>query len=438
MDDDFNAHSSSNIRGILNIETEDNRIKDVHSSGLSFKGYENTLLGKSPIDAINILSKICGICSTSNTIAASIALENALEITISENNKLTRAFIHGSEFLENHIRHFYIYTLPFYIKTDAFLPLYYSSSNDFRIPDAETNILLSNRSKAIKLIETANELSSVFGCAVKLISNPRIIRAKALLKELKTFISDNMVQDIYIISKYYSDYFNIGAGCKNLMSYGLFKSFQNNDIFYLNSLVQIDDKLKPLNSKNITENIYYNPCSHNVDIRHTSSSLWIKTPRYDSLSMEVGPLARMSLSTNYGGGNSTMDRNIARVLEAEKISQIMEYILDNIFEENFKLEKYKIPANLTCKGLIDSPKGALGHWFIIRNSKIYKYNIITPSGWNLSPSDSNGVHSVIERALIGTHLQNINYPIEIGRIVQSFDPGVTFDLMINGKFLELK
>lgn len=435
MDDEFTAHSSSNIQGILNIETDDNTIKDVHSGGLSFKGYEKTLLGKTPLDAINMLSKLCGISSISNTLAASIALENALEITISENYKLVRAFTHGSAFLENHIKHFYHYTLPFYIKIDNQLPEYYSLSNDFRLPEDEINILLNNRSKAQKLIQTADELSSVFGCAVKLINKSNITKAKTLLAELKIFISDNMVHDIYVISKYYSDYFSIGEGCKNLMSYGLFKSFQNNDIFYLNPLVQVDDKLKPLNSKNITENIYYSPCSRDINIRHTSDGMWIKTPRYESLPMEVGPLARMSLSTNYGGGNSTMDRNIARVLEAEKISQIMECILNNIFEENIINKKYKVSSNSAGKGLIDSPKGALGHWLIIRSGKIYKYNIITPSGWNLSPSDSNGVHSVIERALIGTHLKDINYPIEIGRIVQSFDPGIIFDLMINGSLL---
>lgn len=430
MDDDFAINSKASIQGFLNIETDDNTIKDVHSSGLSFKGYEKILLSKAPLDAINILRKICGTCSISNTIAASLALENALEIQISENIKLARAFIHGAAFLENHIKHFYINTLPFYIKIDDFLPLRYSLSNDFRIPNAETEILLKNCSMAKMIIKAANELSSSFGCIVKTINASSIENAKALLKRINTFISDNMVHDIYTISKYYSDYFNIGAGCQNLMSYGLFKSFQNNDIFYLNPLVQIGEKIKPLNPKNITENIYYTPCN-NIGAETTSGNLWIKAPRYESLPMEVGPLARMSLSTNYGGGSSVMDRNIARVLEAEKISQIMIYILDNIFEEYLSYEKYKIPANLTGKGLIDSPKGALGHWLIIRNGKICKYNIITPNGWNLSPSDSNGVHSVIERALIGTHLENINHPIEIGRIIQSFDPGITFNLILN-------
>lgn len=435
MNNNSDIYYSANIRSFLNIETDDNTIKDVHSSGLSFKSYEKLLLGKAPLDAVNILSKMCEMNSVSNTIAASMALENALEITISENQKLARAFTHGSAFLKNHIRHFYIYTLPFYIKADDFLPLHYSLSEDFRIPKNYTDILLANRLKAIQLIKASTELSLIFGLSAKNINTSSIINAKVLLKKIKTFISNNMVQDIYTIAKYYSDYFNIGTGCHNLMSYGLFKSFQNNDMFYLNPLVQIGDKLKPLNSKNIAENIYYSQCSHSINTKNQSGSLWIKTPRYESLPMEVGPLARMLLSDNCGKGSSTMDRNIARVLEAENISQIMEYILDNMFEESKNCEKHKIPANSAGKGLIDSPKGALGHWITIRNSKIYKYNIITPNEWNFSPSDSNGVHSVIESSLIGTHLENIDYPIEIGRIIQSFDPGIKFNLILNGSLL---
>lgn len=57
-----------------------------------------------------------------------------------------------------------------------------------------------------------------------------------------------------------------------------------------------------------------------VDMAKVDEYSFIKAPRYSDLPMEVGPLARMIISGEYSNSNnSCMDRNIARVLETEKI-----------------------------------------------------------------------------------------------------------------------
>jgi hydrogenase large subunit len=56
---------------------------------------------------------------------------------------------------------------------------------------------------------------------------------------------------------------------------------------------------------------------------------------------------------------------------------------------------------------------------------ISHYDIITPSNWNLSPLDEKGMHGPAEKALIGTLLENVDAPVEIGRILRSFDPCVS-------------
>jgi len=55
---------------------------------------------------------------------------------------------------------------------------------------------------------------------------------------------------------------------------------------------------------------------------------------------------------------------------------------------------------------------------------IEKYTIITPTAWNLSTQDSNGVKGVVESALMGTTLDEHKIA-SIGRIVRSFDPCVS-------------
>jgi hydrogenase large subunit len=77
----------------------------------------------------------------------------------------------------------------------------------------------------------------------------------------------------------------------------------------------------------------------------------------------------------------------------------------------------------TAIGLTEAPRGALGHWIEISGGKISKYQVITPTCWNASP---RGVGSTdlgpIEKALIGTPVRDLNQPIEVLRVIHSFDP----------------
>ena len=73
-------------------------------------------------------------------------------------------------------------------------------------------------------------------------------------------------------------------------------------------------------------------------------------------------------------------------------------------------------------GLIEAPRGSLGHWLKVKDAKIEKYQIITPTAWNASPRDSNGVRGPWEEALIGTEIEDIDNPVEVDHIIRSFDP----------------
>ena len=73
-------------------------------------------------------------------------------------------------------------------------------------------------------------------------------------------------------------------------------------------------------------------------------------------------------------------------------------------------------------GLSEAARGALGHWLGIRNSRIDRYQVITPTAWNASPKDDNNQPGPIEQALVGTPVENPAQPIELLRVVHSFDP----------------
>ena len=120
-----------------------------------------------------------------------------------------------------------------------------------------------------------------------------------------------------------------------------------------------------------------------------------------------------------------MDRNIARVLETEKVLSIMKNLADRVELLPSNQEVHEMPKTASGVGLIDTTRGALGHWVQIEDQVIHHYNIITPTVWNLSPKDVTGSPGVIERSLIGSEINDINEPVEIGRIVRAFDPCVS-------------
>jgi len=113
---------------------------------------------------------------------------------------------------------------------------------------------------------------------------------------------------------------------------------------------------------------------------------------------------------------------LARIHEALKLIKAVEDWLKKIDPDKPGYKNYNILSYATGVGLTEAPRGALGHWIIIENGKIKKYQIITPTTWNFSPRDSYGRLGVVEQALLGIKIDDEENPIEIGHIIRSFDP----------------
>ncbi|WP_066496878.1 nickel-dependent hydrogenase large subunit [Abyssisolibacter fermentans] len=439
------------ISGFLEIEVniENHVVIDAKSSGMLFRGFEKMLQGRPPLDSIYFTQRICGICSTAHSIASALALENALDVIPDENDSMIRDIVHGSEFLQNHLRHFYQYTFPDYVNGPRINPLYKESYGDYRLP-RELNEKLSNHYvESIKYSRQAHKMLAILGGKAPHnhgvfvggittnMDSSKFIELNSILNSIKSFIKNIMIDDVYIIAKYYSDYFNNGKGYGNFMSYGVFDESFNAPFEYVKSGIMINNNRYHFDENKITENVHcswYKSAKNSLkpedeyvqtDINKENAYSFVKAPRYGGYPMEVGPLARMWLSKEYFRGISTMDRTIARALEAEKICNIIENLLSKIRLEPAKQKKYEIPETAYGIGLKGTTRGALGHWISIEDKKIKNYTIITPTAWNLSPADSRGIKGVVEKALIGTYVKNIESPVEIGRIVRSFDPCVS-------------
>ncbi|MDF2674362.1 MAG: nickel-dependent hydrogenase large subunit [Clostridiales bacterium] len=439
------------ISGFMEIQAiiENNKIVDAKTEGLLFRGFEKMLNGRSPFDAVYFTQRICGICSTAHSIASTLALEDALNIIPSEQGRYLRDIIHGCEFLQNHLRHFYQYTIPDFVKLPENYPLYDTDHNDFRLPIEKNDLILKHYFESLDMSRDAHEMLAVLGGKAPhnhgvfiggittQATTDKIIKIKSILSSIQEFIIEKMIPDVYMIADYYQDYYNIGKGYGKLLSYGCFNDYKNLGTLYVNPLVYSEENIRPFSIDGTTQEIEYAwysdkqqsakplETSPEEDMSKPNAYSWVKAPRYYNAPFETGPLARQWLSGEYSRGISTMDRTIARVLEAKKISEVMNILLENLIPNVSLQAKYEIPEKAIGVGLTDTTRGALGHWLRIENGVISSYQIITPSAWNLSTRSSNILKGTAEQALIGTTIQNIENPVELGRIIRSFDPCIS-------------
>jgi len=179
---------------------------------------------------------------------------------------------------------------------------------------------------------------------------------------------------------------------------------------------------------------------------------YVKAPRWKGHAMEVGPLARMVIA--YAAGDkrvkelvdstlsklelpltalfSTLGRTAARGLEClwaaeqlrDEIAKLQVTIKsgDETTANTDKWTPASWPKETKGVGYCEAPRGALGHWIRIKDEKIQNYQCVVPTTWNASPRDVQGNIGAYEAALLGVPMANPTKPLEILRVIHSFDP----------------
>ena len=97
------------IEGHLRIEaqSESGHIAKAWASSTQFRGIETIMQGRDPRDAWAFTQRICGVCTTVHAIASCRAVEDALGIKIPPNANTIRNLVHGMQFIQDHVIHFY-------------------------------------------------------------------------------------------------------------------------------------------------------------------------------------------------------------------------------------------------------------------------------------------------------------------------------------------
>jgi len=316
------------------------------------------------------------------------------------------------------------------------------------------------------------------------INADKIAQLLGLFRKAKDFVDRVYLPDVLAIAPFYLEWADLGEGLGNFMSYGdipLVDDFDANspdDLFFPRGVILNRDlsKVHPLDPEKIHEYVTHSWYTYEDESKGLHPSVgetnpnytgpkppyefldtdkkytWLKAPRYDDNSMEVGPLARMLIG--YASGQkrvvelidtvlkkldapasvlfSTLGRVAARCVEtvllAENLEKWTMELAENIGKGDLRIHEQDHwdpatwPAEAMGWGWTEAPRGALGHWIHIKDGKIENYQAIVPSTWNGSPRDAKNVMGAYEAALIGTPVADPEMPVEILRTVHSFDP----------------
>ncbi len=374
----------------------------------------------------------------------------------------------------------------------------YWGNATYHLTPEQNLIALSHYLKALEVQRTAAQLMAIFGskqphpqsltvggvtCVMDLLDPTRMGEYLTKYKEVSNFIEHAYYADIKMAGAAYAKEPSVTAeaGTMNFMSYRqmqlnrtefLFDSgiILNGDLSKVHpidedliteeathSWYKDDEPLHPYDGKTnpnytgMTEAMTIGPDGKEIKSKVIDTKgkySWIKSPRYDGKSMEVGPLA--SLLVSYASGNkkvkkavdeflaetglpvnalfTTLGRTAARAIQTK-------IIIDNGLEtfntlvENLKVDQetcapYIIDKDKEYKGRFigDVPRGMLSHWVRIKNGVIENYQAVVPSTWNAGPEDSKGQKGPYESNLVGMKVQDITQPLEIIRVIHSFDP----------------
>jgi hydrogenase large subunit len=442
------------LKVTVDIETVDGSLQviDAWSSGTLFRGLENVLIKRHPWDAQQITQRMCGVCPVPHSMASVLALQQAGQYAPPNNATLIRNLVLASNFLDSHVLHFYHLNAPDYIDGPAMPPWQPSWSPDKRIDATTTAALVQNYITAIDVHRKAHEMIALLGgkmphlsaflpAGVTTTPRPeRIAQFTSLLAEVTDFINNAYLNDVATLASVYSDYYGVGKGYANLLSFGVFGGGPTADdqpLFKRGLLMNGGAQVSDVNTRAIAEHVkysWYDDATDNLKPsagqtvanypKNKDAYSWSKAPRYDGNPMEAGPLARMWINGDYSNGVSVMDRHMARAREAVKIAAAMPDWLAQIdtSADVFPASGVDVPVSGVGEGLTEAPRGAIGHWLRIANSRIANYQVITPSCWSLSPRDSANKRGPVEEALVGTLVSDESMPVEVLRVIHSFDP----------------
>lgn len=457
----------------IEVEVEGGKVVDARTSGTLFRGLELIMRGRDPRDAQQFMQRICGVCPTGHATAGTLALDDAFGIAPPKNGRIIRNLILGSNYIQSHVLHFFHLAALDYVNAAAvvnappFTPQY---QFEFKLPSDVNKAAVEAYIQALVIRRKAQEMLAIWGGKMPHVQaivpggvteHPdaqKIAEFKSRLKELIDFVDNTYIPIVEAVAKYYPEWLEIGAGCKNMLAYGGFPLEDGKDHIsakklFPGGIVFADGSKAVFDPNLVSEQVKYSWYKDEIagkpteavvepDPQKAGAYSWLKAPRYDGKVMEVGPLARMIVMEEPrvkalgAKAYSVLGRHYARAIECSIVAHAMDEWVTQLEIGQPVCTPHEVPSETRQGvGLCEAARGALGHWHRIENGLTRVYNAVVPTTWNASPRDEKGQRGAMEEALVGTPVKDPKNPVELVRVVRSFDPcfGCAIHLMTPDK-----
>jgi Ni,Fe-hydrogenase I large subunit len=405
-------------------------VEDVKIKIPSSRGIERVLEGRPFMDALVITPRVCGICGHAHLMACVRALEDAIgNVKLTQKAKLVRDITLTVEMIQNHIKWFYLFVMPDFIKLGEKI-------EDFEpFKGKKWKKAINVSSQVVKIIaifggQWPHSSYAVPGGITSNFTTSDISRALSIAESVAEFF----LEDVVGMDE---------EGFRSFRSAGLWEELKGDIGLFVNLCIK--HKLEKVGSSYgrlltggevfpcITPGHFTGEkklCSLNLSkIKEVGSPSYssVKVVRYNGLPYETGPLSRQFLSNNpfikklyKAYKDSYMTRVMARLLEIwELLDAIREklYGLYALIKEPSYYHPYQKVEKVSGEGLgmVEAARGTLIHRVHISKGIITKYHIITPSVWNLGPRCEKYL-GVAEKAIIG-----LEHPLHAEMVLRSFD-----------------
>ncbi|MBD3253454.1 MAG: hypothetical protein GF383_00095 [Candidatus Lokiarchaeota archaeon] len=140
----------------VNVFVKHEKILTVEFKTEVFRGFENILKGKNLMEAPKIVSRICGLCDISQTLASCKAIESMYNVKPSKQSINIRRLLLTGEMLKSHLMHFFFQSYPDLLKI-------FEYSHKTLDPYELIKFNPQLTTKIYELIKIGNEIDNIFG-----------------------------------------------------------------------------------------------------------------------------------------------------------------------------------------------------------------------------------------------------------------------------------
>jgi hydrogenase large subunit len=460
------------VEGDLEVQLElaQGRVKAAWVNSPMYRGFEQMLPGKDPLDALMIVPRLCGICSVSQSVAAARALASLAGVTPPPNGLLAQNLMLATENLADHLTHFYLFFMPDFTRAVyAREPWHAEALRRFEAQAGQqARRAIAARQRWFMLLGTLGgkwphtHAIHPGGCARPVEASERL-RLLAKVREFRDFLQQQLfgapLEEVTALDSEdalrawlqagnrgdfglflrISDTLGLdalGPGPGRFLSYGAYLQPDGRHALPRGVWHQDARALRPLDVETITEDASHawlvdggGPLHPRVgltlpDVDKAGAYTWNKAPRLDGQVVECGAVARqlaaaqpLVLDAVRRCGVNVHTRVLARVVP------LMEAWLRALRPGEPWCEAVPLPEEGAGVGLVEAARGSLGHWLRVERGRIARYQIVAPTSWNFSPRDAVGTPGALEAALQGAPVrQGEATPVAVQHVVRSFDP----------------